>query len=275
MNTKFIKFFLIFVVVAGFIAFLVYFQSAFKNTSKKDEKKDDSVEMKLIAENKADLYNNFLVDEWNGYRFKYKDSWTVEKKYDGRNLKNIIIKPKDGGSENSYIFMGGDNGECVDIKKERCVIAGYGLITEPIYIFSKEELVVTAFDSVISSIGSYQGIIFFDSMILKNTLNSFGEAEKNNDKNSLRKLISPNIFSNYEIKKSNLLGSNKWGKYEIVNNFKILSQDSYQATLREYEYSGEQESEIGYIDIAFVLKNVNNLYIIESIDFGVLNQAKK
>jgi hypothetical protein len=221
----------------------------------------------LTGENKADIYNTYTIEEWNSFRFKYKDDWSVEKEYgDDKKLKKVIIK-KDSNEDN-YIFIGGID-DCGDMKNERCVLGGYGLMVEPIYTSSKDEAVLKVFDSLIKSIVDFQGIYSFDSKSLKGLLDNFFKAKINGDKEALESLVSLKFF-NSQIFNYIISGQVNWSRYEIADNIKFIDNNDYQVKISIFEYYGSKEKEIGSREALISIINNSNNYLIDNIELGEL-----
>ncbi|MFA5080577.1 MAG: hypothetical protein WC472_03045 [Candidatus Paceibacterota bacterium] len=264
---KFIIFTVIIIVVFGIIFYLAMFNNEKGNMIiKKEPVEEKGVVMTITGENKVQTYNSFIIDEWNGYRFKYRSDWSIEKNYneDG-SFSGITIYPQAKKNNNDSIFIGKEKTNCEDVKMTKCLMAGYGLIMQPIYTYSNDTETAVIYEGIIQSINTFQGQSEFDIEKIRNTINIFIEAEKANNFSKAKEIMSAELLNIYDSRIFGLTREGKVGRYEFVENVKYLSTGYYQIPTKVYGYLTEEKNEIGYWNYIFKIKIINGKYLINDI----------
>ncbi|OQB08379.1 MAG: hypothetical protein BWY21_01304 [Parcubacteria group bacterium ADurb.Bin216] len=217
----------------------------------------------ILGENRADVYNDYSINEWNSFRFKYKDDWIVEKSYGDRGLDKVLIKQ---GEE--LITIGGKK-DCSDMADERCVMAGYGIIIEPIYTASKDQAVLAVFDNIVNSIIGFQGNYSFDSKQVKDLIASFFEARLSGNIEAMKDYITVSFYNDNTF--SYLLsGDIRWARYELSGGMQYLSNEQYQFKVIVYEYQYDKSKETGKREVVIKILNDDGRYLIDGIKLGKL-----
>jgi hypothetical protein len=220
--------------------------------------------MELTGDNKADIYYDYSVKEWNGYRFKYKDDWSVRKEYDGESLKKIVI-----GNGDKEITIGEKEG-CNDINVSRCVIGGYGSIMETIITRNNDEWVMSAFEVMVNSIIGYQGTISYDSKRLREVIDSFIKGRIDDDINKVDSLVTLSMSEDnvFDYIRS---GECRWARYEYLGKVRFIDKSRYEIKAKVYEYYSSKDKETGSREVTFVVINDNGNYLIDGIRIGSLD----
>lgn len=233
--------------------------------TKPTEEKD--VVMTVTGDNKVQTYNTFTIDEWNGYRFKYRSDWIAKKKYDDKNnFIGVILYPNEKKNDNDYILVGGEKKDCEDVKMTKCSISGYGLIMQSIYTYSNEEGVFSVYDALINSISDFQGKTEFNIESARNTIKTFLNAQKENKFNLAREVMSPSLLNEYDSRLFNVSREGSMGKYEFIENSQRLQNDYYKVPVRVHAYYNDEKNEIGYWDYVFSIRVANEKYLIDEIN---------
>jgi len=268
-KSKIFKFVIIIAVVIGFFAIILMLTTSSPKTvyTKKEKKEEEkAVVMTVTGNNKTQTYNTFIVDEWNGYRFKYRSDWTIKKQYDEKgSLAGITAYPQNKKSENEFIAIGNKQNNCEDYKMVKCLIGGYGIIMLPIYTYSSEEDITNVYEALTKSIIGFQGSTKSDIEKIRKTISIFVTAQKENKFSTAKEVLSANFLNNYDAKKFNLAREGSIGRYEFIENSKYLDNDYYQVPARVYAYFNEEKNEIGYWDYTFKIKFINGKYLIDDI----------
>ncbi|MCK9393676.1 MAG: hypothetical protein WCX30_00005 [Candidatus Paceibacterota bacterium] len=264
---KFIFFIAVIVVVFGVILFLaLYNDGKSSKIIKKEAEEKKEIFMTITGENKVQTYNSFIIDEWNGYRFKYRSDWSVKKDYDENgSFLGITLYPQSKKNDNDYITIGGGKINCEDAKMVKCLMAGYGLIMQPIYTYSGDTEVAAIYEGVVKSIDTFQGQSEFDIEKIRNVINTFIEAKKNNDFNKAKETMSVALLNIYDPKLFGSSGEGRIGRHEFAENAKYLNIGYYQVSTKVYAYLSEEKNEIGYWNYIFKIKIISNKYLIDNI----------
>ncbi|MCK9578522.1 hypothetical protein M0R01_03470 [bacterium] len=232
------------------------------------------VEMSITGDNKVQTYNTFIVDEWNGYRFKYQSDWISKNQYDEKGqFIGVLIYPNEKKNENDYIAIGNNKTNCEDFKMVKCSMAGYGLIMQPVYTYSSETNTNNVYDALIKSILDFQGKTEFDIEKINNTIKTFLTARRENKFSIAKEVLSTDFLNSYDQRSFSLSREGKIGRYEFVENRKYLDYNYYEVPTRVYAYYENEKNEIGYWDYVFKIKVLNTKYIIDEINEGKF-QAK-
>jgi hypothetical protein len=262
---KFLFFIIIIIAFFGIIFFVATFDFA-GITTEKEKTTEEKDTMEITGENKAQSYNSFIIDEWNGYRFRYQSGWSVKKNYneDG-SFSGVTIYPQTKKADNDYISIGSGKKNCEDFGMVKCSMSGYGLIIQPIYTYSSDSEVAIIYDGIIKSIDTFQGKNEFDIEKIRNIINIFIEAEKNSDFNKARKVMSTELLNSYDSRYFSSAREGKIGRYEFVENAKYLDTGYYQIPTKVYGYLTDAKNEIGYWNYIFKIKIINSEYLIDDI----------
>ncbi|MDD5639922.1 MAG: hypothetical protein PHR47_03985 [Candidatus Pacebacteria bacterium] len=264
---KFIIFTVIIIAVFGIIIYLGLFSGEKGNMIvKKESVEEKEVVMTITGENKIQTYSSFIIDEWNGYRFKYRSDWSVEKNYnaDG-SFSGITIFSQNRKDNDNSIFIGKEKTNCEDVKMVKCLMAGYGLIMQPIYTYSNDTETAVIYEGVVKSINDFQGQSEFDIEKIHNTINIFIEAEKTNNFNKAKEIMSAELLNTYDSRLFGVIRDGKVGRHEFVENAKYLGSGYYQIPTKVYGYLTEERNEIGYWNYIFKIKIINGKYLINDI----------
>jgi len=277
LNPKNIKLLIIAIVVIVVIVVSIQLTSYdSKNTSNGKKGQDSSsTVMKVTGDNKVQVYNSFVIDEWNGYRFKYRSDWSIKKEYNDKGaFIGITIYPQNKKNDSDYIIIGKDKKNCADAKMAKCIMAGYGLIMQPIYTYSNDPDVSTIYNGIIKSIETYQGKSEYDIEKIRTTIGTFINSKKYNDFNKAKAVMSANLLNGYDSREFSVSGEGKIGRYEFVEDSKYLDFGYYQVPVKVYGYFEEEKNEIGYWNYLFKVKIVNNEYLIDEINISNFQSNK-
>jgi hypothetical protein len=277
LNPKNIKLLIIAIVVIIVIVVSIQLtphDSKHTNNVKK-EQGSSNITMTVTGDNKVQTYNSFVVDEWNGYRFKYRSDWTIKKEYNDKGtFIGITIYPQNKKNDNDYIVIGKDKKNCTDVKMVKCIIAGYGLIMQPVYTYSSDSDVSTIYNGIIKSIEMYQGKSEYDIEKIRTTIETFISAKKSNNFNKAKVVMSANLLNGYDSREFSTSAEGKIGRYEFVEDSKYLDFGYYQVPVKVYGYFEDEKNEIGYWNYLFKVKIVNNEYLIDEINIGNFQSNK-
>ncbi|MDD4409098.1 MAG: hypothetical protein PHW52_00415 [Candidatus Pacebacteria bacterium] len=259
------------ILLAGGVLFIFIVIIVFSGAQKGTSVVEDQTKKGFVSnmENKADVFNDYNVEEWNNFRFKYKDDWKVEKKYNNNQLESLIVRKDD--NQDNYIFIGGKD-DCGDMTNQRCVMAGYGMIIEPIYTNSKDETSLSVLDKLVKSIIDFRGENRFDSKLLKDDIFNFLNAKINNDNTQIRKYVSPSFLESQTFHYITS-GESRWSRYETSGDIDFLDENTYKIKVVVHEYYDSKEKDIGNRELLFTVVNNSGNYLISDIEIGKFNQS--
>lgn len=222
--------------------------------------------MKKIIDNKADIYHEYKIEEWNSFRFNYKDKRIIQKEFNNGTLNSLIIKSDQ--EEKNNIFIGS---EICKSYHSQCIKGGYGEIIATIYTHSEEEEVLDSFEKLKNSITNYEGEIIFDLNSFKKVIHGFLNAIIENNPDQL-KIYATRNFANTKNFQFLFFEKQPWKSFNIEDDIIFFDNNQQEVVVKVHEYKKNKEEESGTRKLVIRVVKDGESYLIDNI---IINQYQE